>query len=213
MLTWYARCTSTTDWARSGSSRSMVSPYDTYELVWDDRRYPPGDPGTAYELATGHRLASGNFEGGKTGAVTSWEAGIHRPGHTAISHVEPADPPATWSLRERRRALATPRGLLSRRSIRPRRVENQRARHKALERLEQAWVFHGSRGRWAETPTERFSPQRRCRSVCSTWSRSDEDEREARRKHHRPKRPGGDPLRAGPLPVAYLPIGDIEQVC
>lgn len=45
-------------------------PTTTYELVWDERRYPPkGILGTAYEFATGQRLASGDFEGGKTGAV------------------------------------------------------------------------------------------------------------------------------------------------
>jgi hypothetical protein len=43
----------------------------TYDLVWDDRRYPPkAILGTAYEFATGQRLASGDFEGGKSGAVT-----------------------------------------------------------------------------------------------------------------------------------------------
>jgi len=42
----------------------------TYDLVWDERRYPPkAILGTAYELATGQRLASGDFEGGKDGAV------------------------------------------------------------------------------------------------------------------------------------------------
>jgi hypothetical protein len=42
----------------------------TYELVWHERRYPPkAILGTAYEFATGQRLASGDFEGGKTGAV------------------------------------------------------------------------------------------------------------------------------------------------
>ncbi|HEY1001244.1 MAG TPA: hypothetical protein VGD83_16530 [Streptosporangiaceae bacterium] len=42
----------------------------TYDLVWDERRYPPkAILGTAYEFATGQRLASGDFEGGKTGAV------------------------------------------------------------------------------------------------------------------------------------------------
>ena len=46
------------------------SPTTTYELVWDKRRYPPkAILGTAYEFATGQRLASGDFEGGKTGAV------------------------------------------------------------------------------------------------------------------------------------------------
>jgi len=45
-------------------------PATTYELVWDERRYPPkAILGTAYELATGQRLAPGDFEGGKTGAV------------------------------------------------------------------------------------------------------------------------------------------------
>jgi hypothetical protein len=45
-------------------------PTTTYDLVRDERRYPPkGILGTAYEFATGQRLASGDFEGGKTGAV------------------------------------------------------------------------------------------------------------------------------------------------
>ena len=42
----------------------------TYELVWNKRRYPPkAILGTAHEFATGHRLGSTDFEGGKTGAV------------------------------------------------------------------------------------------------------------------------------------------------
>jgi len=46
------------------------APTTTYELVVDERRYPPkAILGTAYEFATGQRLASGDFEGGKTGAV------------------------------------------------------------------------------------------------------------------------------------------------
>jgi hypothetical protein len=46
------------------------APTTTYDLVWDKRRYPPkAILGTAYEFATGQRLASGDFEGGKTGAV------------------------------------------------------------------------------------------------------------------------------------------------
>jgi len=47
------------------------APTTTYDLVWDDRRYPPkAILGTAYEFATGQRLASSDFEGGKSGAVT-----------------------------------------------------------------------------------------------------------------------------------------------
>ena len=46
------------------------APATTYDLVWDDRRYPPkAILGTAHEFATGQRLASGDFEGGKSGAV------------------------------------------------------------------------------------------------------------------------------------------------
>jgi len=46
------------------------APTTTYELVRDGRRYPPkAILGTAYEFATGQRLASGDFEGGKSGAV------------------------------------------------------------------------------------------------------------------------------------------------
>ena len=46
------------------------APTTTYDLVWEERRYPPkAILGTAYEFATGQRLGSGDFEGGKTGAV------------------------------------------------------------------------------------------------------------------------------------------------
>jgi hypothetical protein len=51
-------------------SEHGFAPTTTYDLVWDKRSYPPkAILGTAYELATGQRLASGDFEGGKTGAV------------------------------------------------------------------------------------------------------------------------------------------------
>src|SRR5262245_40125709 len=46
------------------------APTTTYERVGAERRAPPKPIlGTAYEFATGRRLASGDFEGGKTGAV------------------------------------------------------------------------------------------------------------------------------------------------
>jgi hypothetical protein len=46
-------------------------PTTTYDLVRDRRRYPPkAILGTAYEFAVGQRLASGDFEGGKDGAVS-----------------------------------------------------------------------------------------------------------------------------------------------
>jgi hypothetical protein len=46
------------------------APTRTYELIWNDHSYPPKALlGTAYEFATGQRLASGDFEGGKAGAV------------------------------------------------------------------------------------------------------------------------------------------------
>jgi hypothetical protein len=46
------------------------APTTTYDLIWDERSYPPkAILGTAYEFATGKRLASGDFEGGKSGAV------------------------------------------------------------------------------------------------------------------------------------------------
>ena len=46
------------------------APTTTYEMVWNKRRYPPkAILGVAYEFATGRRLDSGDFEGGKTGAV------------------------------------------------------------------------------------------------------------------------------------------------
>jgi hypothetical protein len=46
------------------------APTTTYDLVWEKRTYPPkAILGTAYEFAVGQRLASGDFEGGKSGAV------------------------------------------------------------------------------------------------------------------------------------------------
>ncbi|HEY1282818.1 MAG TPA: hypothetical protein VGF22_24260 [Acidimicrobiales bacterium] len=50
------------------------APTTTYDLIWDERLYPPkAILGTAYEFATGQRLASGDFEGGKSGAVAVLE--------------------------------------------------------------------------------------------------------------------------------------------
>src|SRR5262249_41422934 len=51
-------------------SKHGFAPTTTYELVWDERSYPAkAILGTAYEFATGLRLGSGDFEGGKSGAV------------------------------------------------------------------------------------------------------------------------------------------------
>jgi hypothetical protein len=45
-------------------------PARSYELVISGRRYPSkAILGAAYELATGQRLGSGDFEGGKGGAA------------------------------------------------------------------------------------------------------------------------------------------------
>ncbi|HTW00778.1 MAG TPA: hypothetical protein VMF87_10800 [Streptosporangiaceae bacterium] len=52
-------------------SEHGYGPSRTYELVWEKRHYPhKAILGTAYEFATGQRLASGDFEGGKSGAVS-----------------------------------------------------------------------------------------------------------------------------------------------
>jgi hypothetical protein len=51
-------------------SEHGFGPTTTYDLVQDERHYPPkAILGTAYEFATGERLASTDFEGGKSGAV------------------------------------------------------------------------------------------------------------------------------------------------
>jgi hypothetical protein len=60
------------DWLGSERffSEHGFAPTTTYELAWEKRRYPPkAILGTAYEFATGQRLDSNDFEGGKTGAV------------------------------------------------------------------------------------------------------------------------------------------------
>ena len=56
--------------AKQFFSTHGFAPTTTYELVWKRRVYPPkGILGVAHEFATGRRLASGDFEGGKSGAV------------------------------------------------------------------------------------------------------------------------------------------------
>jgi len=56
--------------AKQFFSEHGFAPTTTYELVWEERLYPPkAILGTAYELATGQRLSPGDFEGGKSGAV------------------------------------------------------------------------------------------------------------------------------------------------
>ena len=51
-------------------SEHGFAPTTTYDLVWNERRYPPkAILGTAYEFATGQRLASSDFEGGRAGAA------------------------------------------------------------------------------------------------------------------------------------------------
>ena len=62
------------DYDRLGAEQFFAeygfAPTTTYDLVWNDRIYPPKAMlGRAYELASGHRLASADFEGGKSGAV------------------------------------------------------------------------------------------------------------------------------------------------
>jgi hypothetical protein len=62
------------DYDRQGPEKFFAAhgfgPSTTYELVWENRSYPhKAILGTAYELATGQRLGSGDFEGGKAGAV------------------------------------------------------------------------------------------------------------------------------------------------
>src|SRR5262245_28325875 len=52
-------------------SEHGFAPTTTYDLVWAGRRYPPkAILGAGYEFATGRRLASRDFEGGQTGAVS-----------------------------------------------------------------------------------------------------------------------------------------------
>jgi hypothetical protein len=69
-------------------SEHGFAPTTTYELAWEERRYPPkAILGTAYEFATGWRLAPGGFEGGKTGAVKVLE-GL---GFTVLKKRRPAE--------------------------------------------------------------------------------------------------------------------------
>jgi hypothetical protein len=51
-------------------ARHGYGPSRSYELIWNQGHYPhKAILGTAYEIGTGRRLAPGDFEGGKAGAV------------------------------------------------------------------------------------------------------------------------------------------------
>jgi len=80
--------------AKQFFSEHGFAPTTTYELVWEERIYPPkAILGTAYELATGQRLSSGDFEGGKSGAVkVLGELGFD---------VRPIERPDTWRRRDK----------------------------------------------------------------------------------------------------------------
>jgi hypothetical protein len=55
-------------------SQHGFGPTTTYDLVLEKHRYPPKAVlGAAYEFATGQKLDSGDFEGGKSGAVSVLE--------------------------------------------------------------------------------------------------------------------------------------------
>src|ERR1700722_19738160 len=61
-------------------SEHGFAPTTTYELAWEQRLYPPkAILGTAYEFATGQRLGSSDFEGGKTGAARRHARAIANP--------------------------------------------------------------------------------------------------------------------------------------
>jgi hypothetical protein len=51
-------------------ARHGFAPTTTYDLIVNDKAYPPkAILGAAFEFATGRRLASADFEGGRSGAV------------------------------------------------------------------------------------------------------------------------------------------------
>jgi hypothetical protein len=67
------------EYDRLGAERFFAThgfaPATTYQLVWEKRRYPPkAILGAAFEFATGHKLQSADFEGGKSGAVRVLES-------------------------------------------------------------------------------------------------------------------------------------------
>jgi hypothetical protein len=60
------------------------APTTTYDLLWEERSYPPkAILGTAYELATGERLASGDFEAAsraRSRCSGNWDSASSRGG-------------------------------------------------------------------------------------------------------------------------------------
>lgn len=60
----------------------------SYELIWDERRYPhKAILGTAYEFATGRRLGSLISRAGRRRGGGAQGAGIHRSGQAMTSEV------------------------------------------------------------------------------------------------------------------------------
>jgi hypothetical protein len=108
------------EYDRLGAERFFAAhgfgPTTTYDLVQDEQRYPPkAILGAAYEFATGQRLASGDFEGGKTGAVAvlgklgfTVQHSNDQPAKAGPRAGHPTAGPAGWASR-RRRAAGKPR--------------------------------------------------------------------------------------------------------
>jgi hypothetical protein len=66
-------------------SEHGFAPTTTYELVWEERRYPPkAILGTAYEFATGIQRLRRRKDGRRKGART---ARLHPPGEATTSQV------------------------------------------------------------------------------------------------------------------------------
>jgi hypothetical protein len=68
-------------------------PSRSYELVWDERRYPhKAILGTAYEFATGRHLGSGDFEGGKSApSRCSGNNPVTDPANPRYLHLSPPE--------------------------------------------------------------------------------------------------------------------------
>jgi hypothetical protein len=92
---------------------AWFAPATTYELVWDERLYPPkAILGTVYEFATGRRLASGDFEGGKSGAVRVLEKlGIRRP--APVTTRVSGSPTSRLTVHDRRRSAGSAGGSIA----------------------------------------------------------------------------------------------------
>jgi len=146
----------------------VFAPTTTYELAWETTPLPSEKPSwaTAYEFATGQRLGSSDFEGGKNRRRTGARpAGIHRPGEATTNEVRSFRSRRQTSARGRGRHAARTRRRTARRRARIARTASSPELKPVFGRRESQQRVGVRFARQSRPRPPRLPPARRLRSI------------------------------------------------